>query len=106
MCSTTQYTAAWRLAKSSDPADGTVVAPGDSIDYTLAVTNDGPVALIGAQVTDDVSGLAAAGLGALPSGLTRTGDTLTWSLPPVAPGDTATVTYAATAARVPAARRW
>ena len=96
-CTTTQYTAAWRLAKSSNPANGTVVAPGDTIDYTLAVTNDGPVALNGAAVTDDISGLSAQPA----SAHCRPGSPAPATPSPGRcrrshPGDTATVTYRAT----------
>jgi uncharacterized repeat protein (TIGR01451 family)/fimbrial isopeptide formation D2 family protein len=94
-CGTTQYTDAWTLAKTSDPASGTVVAPGDVVHYTLTVTNTGPVPLAGARVQDDISGLASAALEDLPVGLTRSGDTLTWAVPEVPAGATASITYAA-----------
>ncbi|MCA0296139.1 MAG: DUF11 domain-containing protein [Actinobacteria bacterium] len=97
VCSTTTYSPSWTLAKTSDPADGSVVNPGDTVTYTLTVTNTGPVALAGATVSDDVSDLVDdATLGSLPAGLTRSGDALTWSVPDVAVGGTATVSYTAT----------
>jgi hypothetical protein len=43
VCSTTQTTPSWTLAKSSD-ADGATVVPGDVIGYTLTVTNTGSAA--------------------------------------------------------------
>jgi uncharacterized repeat protein (TIGR01451 family)/fimbrial isopeptide formation D2 family protein len=96
-CATTQSSVKWALAKTSDPASGSSVKPGDTISYTLTVTNTGPVALSGASVTDDVSDLVDdAVLGTLPSGLTRSGSTLTWAVPPVAAGATATISYTAT----------
>ncbi|CAL8975928.1 hypothetical protein PROP_01801 [Propionicimonas sp. T2.31MG-18] len=96
-CATTSSTLEWELAKTSVPASGTVVAPGDEISWTLSVTNTGPVALPGATVHDDISDVVDdAVLGALPAGLTRSGDTLTWAVPALAPGATADVTYTAT----------
>ncbi len=96
-CRTTQSTAKWSLSKVSDPGSGTVVAPGDVIAYTLTVTNTGPVGLIGASVTDDLSDLVDdATLAELPAGLSRSGDTLTWAVPTLVVGHTASITYFAT----------
>ncbi|MCC6436829.1 MAG: DUF11 domain-containing protein, partial [Acidimicrobiales bacterium] len=96
-CSTSQSTARWGLTKTSNPAAGAVVRPGDTIDYTLTVVNEGPMAVAGAIVADDVAGLVDdADLGALPPGLARSGDQLTWTVPTIAVGGVASVTYSAT----------
>lgn len=96
-CATTQRTVKWELEKSSVPAEGTVVAPGDDLSWTLRVTNTGPVTLTGALVADDIADVVDdATLAPLPAGLARTGDTLSWAMPTLAPGASATVSYAAT----------
>jgi uncharacterized repeat protein (TIGR01451 family) len=95
-CSTTQGTSRWSLAKTSSPASGAVVKPGDTLTYTLAVTNTGPVPVTGATVTDDVSDLVDdATLGTLPAGITRAGTRLTWTVPTLAAGESRTISYTA-----------
>lgn len=72
------------LSYSADPVSGTVVHPGDTITYTLTVSNltgqflEGELEL--AQV-DLSQVLPFADLGSLPTGLTLSGTTLTWTLP-------------------------
>jgi uncharacterized repeat protein (TIGR01451 family) len=95
-CSTTSGTPAWTLGKSSNPASGSTVAAGDTITYTLRATNTSAVPVTGATATDDLTGvLAAADVTITDSELTRTGTTLTWAIPTLAPGQTRTVTYTA-----------
>ena len=48
---------AWTLAKSSDPATGSVVQPGSKITYTVTATKTGGVDPTGLTVTDDLSGV-------------------------------------------------
>jgi uncharacterized repeat protein (TIGR01451 family) len=92
-CSTTAFTPKWSLAKTSD-ADGAVVRPGDTLGYTLTVTNQGTSALNGAVVTDDLADvLDDATLVALPAATTLAGTTLSWAVPAVPPGGTATLAY-------------
>ncbi|MCL2317166.1 MAG: hypothetical protein FWC46_08810, partial [Actinomycetia bacterium] len=87
---------AWTLAKTSDPAPGTSVRPGDVITYTITATptvGDIPVAL----VDDDLSTvLAHATLGTVhaPAGTTAslTGTTLTWLIGDLASALTLTYT--------------
>ena len=43
------------LVKSSDPASGATVNPGDTVTYTLTVNNDSDGFVSGATVTDDLS---------------------------------------------------
>ncbi len=102
-------TSASAVTKTSDPASGTSVAAGDTVTYTLAVTNTGTVDLT-STVTDDLSGVLddatlASGPTVDPAGVGTaelTGETLTWS-GTLEPGATATITYAVTVA--PAAER-
>ncbi|WP_105186316.1 VWA domain-containing protein [Micropruina glycogenica] len=96
-CPTTtqHYTPSWSLQKTSDPASGSTVAVGSTITYTLTVTNTSAEAtLTGASVTDDLSDvLQHASLGAVGAGGSVTGNTLTWAVPDLAPGEQATLSY-------------
>jgi len=85
----------WVLQKWSDPTDGETVEPGDEITYTLQAYNDSDAVVTGAQAFDDVSDVLDNGtLGTLGAGLTGpVGDVLTWNIPDLEPGATATVTY-------------
>lgn len=83
------------LEKSASPVSGTVVKPGDTIDYTLTVTNkDAAAAKTNVTVTDDLSAvLPYAELQGDPSeGATVSGTTLTWT-GDVAAGATVLITY-------------
>nr|BFF16598.1 hypothetical protein GCM10025730_01190 [Promicromonospora thailandica] len=90
---------AWTLTKTSDPGSGSTVAPGSVVTYTLTATNTATTTLVGAAATDDLTGvLAHATLGDLPDGLVLDGTTLTWTVPDVAAGERATVSYRVTVA--------
>ncbi|KAB1663986.1 DUF11 domain-containing protein [Pseudoclavibacter sp. CFCC 13611] len=98
-CTTTHVTAKWALSKSSDPESGAQVVPGATIDYSLTATNtsgNGAV-LSGATAVDDLGGVLdhAALVSPLPPGLTLNDDgrTLTWAVPTLADGASATTTY-------------
>lgn len=56
------------VTKTSDPASGATVKPGDVITYTLTATNDGELDLSDIVVADDLSGL----LGLTPNGMPKT----------------------------------
>lgn len=86
---------AWRISKSSDPASGSLVTAGQEITYTLtAVNNSGSSWLRGATAVDDLSEvLPLATLKATGKGLVLSDSTLEWSIPDLAPGETASVTY-------------
>ena len=97
VCSTTHPTPGYTLVKSSDPASGETVVPGDVVEYTLTVTNDSDGVLTGAVVTDDLSDvLDNATLGTIGTGGSVTGTTLTWMLPTLQPGTSATLVYEVT----------
>ena len=82
VCTTTHPTPHYLLAKSSDPASGETVNPGDTITYTLTVTNDSDGVLTGAVVTDDLSDvLDNATMGTIGAGGSLAGTTLTWAVP-------------------------
>jgi fimbrial isopeptide formation D2 family protein/uncharacterized repeat protein (TIGR01451 family) len=96
-CTTTQVTPHYTLTKTSDPASGRTVQPGDPIDYTLTVHNDSEAVLDGAVVTDDLSDvLDNATIGTIGAGGSLSGTTLTWTVPTVQPGADATLTYRVT----------
>ncbi|MGF3052688.1 DUF5979 domain-containing protein [Microbacterium sp. YY-03] len=97
-CTTEHLVPAWTLTKTSDPASGATVKPGETITYTLSATNTGDGVLTGAIAIDDLSGvLAHATLaGDLPAGLTLSDQTLSWEIPSLEVGATATVSYIVT----------
>jgi LPXTG-motif cell wall-anchored protein/uncharacterized repeat protein (TIGR01451 family) len=112
-CSTDHLTPAYTLEKSSSVLEGGTVMPpyrgadGDTITYTLTVRNTSDAVinettLPGAAVTDDLSDVldnATFNSGSItPSGGTAdlAGTTLTWHLPTIQPGGTATLTYTVT----------
>jgi uncharacterized repeat protein (TIGR01451 family) len=88
------------IDKVAEPAEA---EPGDTVSYTVTVTNTGSFPYtdeVPASITDDFAGVlddatynedAAADIGTV----TVDGSTLTWS-GPLAPGETATITYSFT----------
>ena len=87
----------WTMVKSSVPADGATVRPGDVVTYTLTVTNTSQALVREALVIDDLSDvLDDSTLAPLGAGLTLDGTKLTWAVPFVAPGASATVSYSVT----------
>ncbi|GAA3617811.1 hypothetical protein GCM10022236_20050 [Microlunatus ginsengisoli] len=86
----------WRLAKTSDPATGSTVDPGDEITYTVTATKVSGVDPTDLTVTDDLSDVVNhAVLVSGPTASTGTavvsGTTMTWSIPTLS--DEATLTY-------------
>ncbi|MCP2638535.1 DUF11 domain-containing protein, partial [Microbacterium sp. HD4P20] len=96
-CRTIHKTGGYVYAKTADPASGATVRAGDTVTYTVTVTQRGEGAVTDAVVTDDLSGVlddatwngdAAASSGTV----ARAGNTLTWT-GDLAVGQTATITY-------------
>ncbi|HRA06692.1 MAG TPA: hypothetical protein PKV13_08745 [Propionicimonas sp.] len=94
-CSTEHPTPAWTLVKTTSPADGSAVLPGDEVTYTLVAKNTSAAQLSGAWAIDELAGVLnhADLVGELGAGLSLTGTQLTWTLPTLAPGAEATATY-------------
>lgn len=98
-CTTNNPTPHWTLTKTSDPATGSTVQPGKTINYTLTAVNDSAGVVTGASATDDLSDvLDNAVLGTLPAGLVynAVAKTLTWSFGTLAPNATTSVSFPVT----------
>ncbi len=98
-CTTVHETPEWTLQKTSDPASGSSVSPGDVIHYTLTVVNTSDAEVSGMHVTDDLSKvLNTATLNETPDGIlwTVVGNTLTWNVPDLAPTESAQLMYSVT----------
>ncbi len=103
-CETTSHTPHYTLAKSSVPATGSTVMPGDEITYQLTVKNDSEAVQKGFSVTDDLSGVLGSVVETEPTivgasvGTTSfASPTLTWtSTADLAPQAEATLTYKVT----------
>ena len=91
------------VVKTSDPASGSTVNPGDKINYTITVKNTGDVDLNPVTITDDMSkllnhaklvdGSLKTYVGGQPAGDAKmTGSTLTWT-GALQAGQSATITY-------------
>ncbi|GAB3600225.1 DUF7927 domain-containing protein [Microbacterium tumbae] len=101
--------AGFEIAKSADPASGSVVEPGQTISYTVTGTNTGATVLNPASIADDLSAVLAAaeynddivtaidGTPVTAGAAAITGDDLAWS-GTLQPGQTVTITYSATVA--------
>ncbi|WP_226533518.1 beta strand repeat-containing protein [Microbacterium paraoxydans] len=99
--------AGYTVAKSADPADGTVVEPGQTIEYTVTGTNTGATVLNPASISDDLSAVLAHaaynsdvatafdGVPVTTGAATITGDDLAWT-GALQPGETVTITYSVT----------
>ncbi|WP_421076877.1 beta strand repeat-containing protein [Microbacterium sp. IO18] len=99
--------AGYTVAKSSSPAAGTVVEPGQTIEYTVTGTNTGATVLSPASLSDDLSAVFAHaaynadvateidGAPVAAGAATITGDDLAWT-GTLQPGQTVTITYSVT----------
>lgn len=105
---TTQHpVAGFTLIKTADPRSGSVVQPGDVIEYTLTGTNTGETTLAPAAITDDLSGVfahaqyaddlttAIDGVELTTGGAMLSGTDLTWT-GTLQAGQTVTITYSVT----------
>ncbi len=101
-CRTLHKTGGYVYAKTADPVSGTAVRTGDTVTYTVTITQRGEGVVTDAIVTDDLSGVlddatwngdAVATAGAV----ARVGDVLTWT-GALGIGQRVTVTYSVTVA--------
>ncbi|MFW6056277.1 MAG: CARDB domain-containing protein, partial [Chloroflexota bacterium] len=83
------------LVKSADPTTGD---PGDTITYTITYQNTGDVDLTDVIVVDDYDETFVASISniSLPGPGLDNGDTITWNIGTLNPGDSGSVTYDAT----------
>jgi uncharacterized repeat protein (TIGR01451 family) len=82
-------------AKTSNPGDGATVAPGDTISYTITLTNAGLADATNVVVTDNVP--AGTTLSSIGNSGTVNGTQLSWTVPVVkANNGTATVSFVVT----------
>ena len=95
VCSTSHFTPEWTLSKSSDPASGSKVQPGSTVSYTLTASNVSNGVVEAATATDDLTAVLnhATLVQPLPAGASLSGSTLTWTVPTLDPGDSATLSY-------------
>ncbi|MGW9159433.1 beta strand repeat-containing protein [Microbacterium sp. NPDC055665] len=101
-CSTEHLYGDYAVAKSADPVSGSSVEEGDTVTYTLTVTQSGPGAVTGATLSDDLTDVlddadynddAAASIGT--PVFDDAGETLAWTSD-LAPGAVVTITYSVT----------
>jgi uncharacterized repeat protein (TIGR01451 family) len=89
------------LQKTADPAAGSIVQPGQQIDYTVAIPNSGDADLTDATVTDtlpayvvvDESSISDGGVFAAGADITVSAGTITWTGVNVAAGASTDLTY-------------
>jgi hypothetical protein len=97
VCTAVNTYSAWTATKTSNPASGTQVRPGDVIAYTLTATQLTGPATVDAVVTDDLSAvldhasLVDGSIAAQAGSATLDGTTLTWTIPQLT--TVATLTY-------------
>jgi uncharacterized repeat protein (TIGR01451 family) len=96
----------WTATKTSDPASGAVVIPGQTVTYSVTVDSTGDVPVHDVVVTDDLSAVlphATMGTVTAPAGTTATVDTaeqrLVWTVGTVPNGESRTLTYQVTVNR-------
>jgi uncharacterized repeat protein (TIGR01451 family) len=89
------------LQKTADPAAGSIVQPGQQIDYTVSIPNAGDADLTGATVVDtlpayvvvDESSISNGGVFAAGADITQSAGTITWTGVAVAAGESTDLTY-------------
>jgi hypothetical protein len=93
-CVTQHLGGAFRVEKTADRAAGSTVLPNQEIAYTITVSHIGE-GTVNASWSDDLSGVVddADLVLPLPAGVTRTGNTLSWSGPITAATSPLTFTY-------------
>ncbi|MGH3690253.1 MAG: DUF7507 domain-containing protein [Microbacterium sp.] len=99
-CVTTHTIGGFVFAKTANPASGATVRTGQTVTYTLTVTQTGVGPVAGANVTDDLSGVLDDatwnGAAVASSGtVARSGNSLVWS-GDLARGQVVSISYAVT----------
>lgn len=99
-CVTEHPTPGWELWKTADPASGSTVYPGHDVVYTLHAYNFSQAEVSGATAVDDLSDVLddASLVEPLDPQLELDGTDLTWSIPDLAPGEEAEVSFTVTVA--------
>lgn len=97
-CITTHDIPAFTVTKTSDPASGSTVKPGQVITYTITVVNTSETDVTDAVVLDELSGVLAhasfQGInGPVDGAASVSGSTLTWTLPSLPAGESTTLSY-------------
>ncbi|MGL3804482.1 DUF5979 domain-containing protein [Paeniglutamicibacter sp. R2-26] len=102
-CATPMPTdSSYSLEKTSDPASGETVWPGEEIVYTVTVRNTGEFVYTGAIVTDEMSGwedaatLDEESLKVSGGEITIEGSEIIWTVGDLAVGESKTLTYTVT----------
>jgi uncharacterized repeat protein (TIGR01451 family) len=86
-----------KTADSYVDADGDgALSPGDAVSYTIVYANAGNVPLTGVALVDDLDDLALDAVIDTSEFATWDGDTLSWALGALAPGESGSVTYTVT----------
>jgi uncharacterized repeat protein (TIGR01451 family)/fimbrial isopeptide formation D2 family protein/LPXTG-motif cell wall-anchored protein len=100
-CAIEHYAGSYSIAKTSNPPSGTLLVPGQQVQYTIAVTQRGAGAVSNAAFSDSLAAVLddatltsaiAADIGTA----TLSGTTINWTAPTLAPGAVATITYTVT----------
>ena len=92
-CETSNLTAGYTVVKT-DSAGAGAVAAGSTFTYTLTITNTGSVAFPSVTVTDNLADvLDDSVFGSGSAGVTRSGNTLTWTGPLPVSASPVVVTY-------------
>ena len=81
------------IGKSASP---TSASPGDTVDYTITYENTGTATLHNITIVDDPDETYIDGISDISDGGTYDGDTITWNIGTLDPGDNGSVTYTAT----------
>ncbi|MFJ4017219.1 isopeptide-forming domain-containing fimbrial protein [Microbacterium sp. NPDC090014] len=90
----------FEVIKTADPASGTAVSPGDTVEYTVTGTNTGTTVLDPAAITDDLSAVLASAayngdVSATTGTVDVTGSQLSWT-GALGAGDDVVITYTVT----------
>ena len=85
----------WELTKTANPVTGSTVSAGSRIVYTLIAEHESGPAITGATAVDDLSQVLPYGsvVQPLPAELSLSGTNLTWTVPDIPVGGSASVSF-------------